>query len=317
MRETRADTAQAILFAVALHVILLAMVLFGMWWTRTHDTVSAAGSPVQADVVDANALSAAMRSALSRPVAQPSPPPPVEAAAPPPQPIPEPSPQEAPTPQQNQAQERVPVPDTIDQARVDRDALSAQTREREQEEKHRQEQIDLTERQRQTEAENHQRVAQMETQRLQQLAEQIKKIREARRKAAHDADLAEQKLQQIADARARNAAQQADSDASPPAGNNGADADLAARYAAALQEAILRNWTRPDSVPVGQRCKLVIRQLPGGEVMDVQVSASCPYDELGKRSVEAAVLKAQPLPYAGFESVFSRTLTVNFEAQDR
>ncbi len=323
MRETRADTAQAILFAVALHVILLAMVLFGMWWSRTHDTASAAGSPVQADVVDANALSAAMRSALSRPVEKPSPPQPAEAAAPPPQPIPEPTPQEAPTPQQNQAQERVPVPDTIDQARVDRDALSAQTREREQEEKHRQEQIDLTERERQTEAENHQRLAQMETQRLQQLklADQLKKIREARLKAAHDADLAEQKLQQIADAKAsRNPAQaaaQADSDASPPAGNNGPDADLAARYAAALQEAILRNWTRPDSVPVGQRCKLVIRQLPGGEVMDVQVSASCPYDELGRRSVEAAVLKAQPLPYAGFESVFSRTLTVNFEAQDR
>jgi colicin import membrane protein len=51
--------------------------------------------------------------------------------------------------------------------------------------------------------------------------------------------------------------------------------------------------------------------------MDVQVSASCPYDELGRRSVEAAVLKAQPLPYAGFETVFSRTLTLNFEAQDR
>jgi len=316
VRETRADTAQAILFAVALHVILLAMVLFGMWWTRTHDTVSAAGSPVQADVVDANALSASMRSALSRPVAKPSPTPPVAAATPPPQPIPEPRPQEAPTPQQDQAQERVPVPDTIDQARVDRDALSAQTREREQDEKRRQEQIDLTERQRQAEAENQKRLAQMETQRLQQLAEQIQKIREARRKAAHDADLAEQKLKQIADAQSRNPAQ-ADSDASPPAGNNGLDADLAARYAAALQEAILRNWTRPDSVPVGQRCKLVIRQLPGGEVMDVQVSASCPYDELGKRSVEAAVLKAAPLPYAGFEKVFSRTLTVNFEAQDR
>lgn len=320
MRETRADTAQAILFAVALHVILLAMVLFGMWWTRTHDTVSAAGSPVQADVVDANALSASMRSALSRPVSKPAPAPPVEAATPPPQPIPEPRPQEAPTPQQTQAQERVPVPDTIEQVRVDRDALSAETREREQEEKRRQQQIDLTERQRQAEAENRQRLAAMETQRVQQLAEQIKKIREARRKAAHEADLAEQKLKQLADAQSRNAAQaaaQADSDASPPAGNNGPDTDLAARYAAALQEAILRNWTRPDSVPVGQRCKLVIRQLPGGEVMDVQVSASCPYDELGKRSVEAAVLKAAPLPYAGFEKVFSRTLTVNFEAQDR
>jgi colicin import membrane protein len=33
--------------------------------------------------------------------------------------------------------------------------------------------------------------------------------------------------------------------------------------------------------------------------------------------VEAAVLKAQPLPYAGFETVFNRTLLLNFEAQDQ
>jgi colicin import membrane protein len=46
------------------------------------------------------------------------------------------------------------------------------------------------------------------------------------------------------------------------------------------------------------------------------VSPSCPYDALGKRSVEAAVLKAQPLPYAGFESVFSRELKLNFQAED-
>ena len=37
----------------------------------------------------------------------------------------------------------------------------------------------------------------------------------------------------------------------------------------------------------------------------------------GRRSVEAAVLKAQPLPYRGFESVFSRNLTINFRAEDR
>jgi colicin import membrane protein len=52
-------------------------------------------------------------------------------------------------------------------------------------------------------------------------------------------------------------------------------------------------------------------------VIDAEVAPSCPYDELGRRSVEAAVLKAQPLPYAGFEAVFSRTLNLNFEAQDR
>ena len=35
-----------------------------------------------------------------------------------------------------------------------------------------------------------------------------------------------------------------------------------------------------------------------------------------ERSVEAAVYKAQPLPYAGFESVFSRELELSFRAED-
>ncbi|HEX5693842.1 MAG TPA: protein TolA, partial [Arenimonas sp.] len=47
------------------------------------------------------------------------------------------------------------------------------------------------------------------------------------------------------------------------------------------------------------------------------VSSPCAYDEMGQRSIEAAVLKAQPLPYAGFEKVFRRTLILNFEARDR
>lgn len=303
MRETRADTAQALLLALLLHVLLFGLAFIGLWWTRDN-AVSAAGSPVEADLIDPNALSAATRRTLSAP---PKPAKPVE--TPPPQPVPEPRPQESPVPLQQQAQERVPVPDDVEQERVDREAEAAELRQREQEEKHRQEQIDLTERERQAEAEQKQR-----------LAQKLDEIRKAREKAAREVSLAEQKLQQIADARSRNAAEEAaqvDSSASAPPGNNGADTDLAARYAAALQEAISRNWTRPDSVPLGQRCKLNIRQIPGGQVIDVQVAASCPYDELGKRSVEAAVLKAQPLPYAGFEAVFNRNLTVNFEAQDR
>src|SRR3546814_18385068 len=80
---------------------------------------------------------------------------------------------------------------------------------------------------------------------------------------------------------------------------------------------MLRNWTRPENIPLGQRCRIYITQLPGGDVMSAKVDPSCPYDELGRRSVEAAVLKAKPLPYAGLESVFPRTLILNFEAQDR
>lgn len=318
MRESRADTTQAFFFAIALHVLLFALIFLGMWWTRASAPVSAAGPVVEAELIDPNALSARVKRALRdrpKPVppdaVQPPPQPVAEDTAPPPQPVPEPRPQDAQTPQQVQAQQPIALPDTREQERVDREAISAETREREQEEKRRQEQIDLTERERQEEVENKQRLAQ------QQKEEELKKIRADMAKARREADLAEQKLQQLADRRAQqSSADAAASSAAPPPGNEGVDADLAAKYAAALQEAILRNWTRPDTVPQGQRCRLNIRQLPGGEVVDVQVSPSCPYDELGRRSVEAAVLKAQPLPYAGFEAVFQRNLTLNFQAQD-
>ena len=316
MKETRADTNAAVVSALALHALLFALMFLGLWWTRTNAPLSAAGPVIEADLVDPDALSAPMRRALDAQAKAPPEPLPVADAVPLPQPVPEPRPQDAPVPPQPQAQEPIPVPDAREQDRVERDAEAARRAAREQEEKRRQEQIDLTQRERQEAAEKQQRLAQ------QQIADKLKEIRAEREKAARAADLAEQKLKQLADARSRNAAEaaaQADADASasPPPGNNGVDPDLAARYAAALQDAILRNWTRPDTVPLGQRCRITIRQLPGGEVIDAKVAASCPYDELGRRSVEAAVLKAQPLPYAGFEAVFQRTLYLNFEAQDR
>lgn len=314
MHETRADTARAVTFALLLHAALFVLLFFGLWWTRSPEALSAAGSPITADLADASDLSASMQRALAeKPTPLPPLPEPVqEAAVPPPQPTPEKRPEEAVVTPQPAAQERVPDPSPVEQEKVDRDAISEETREREQEEKRRQEQIDLTERQHQQEAEQKYRLAQ------QQLDEKIKKIQKEREKATREAELAEQKLKQIADARARSAAvPAAQGSGNPPPGNEGVDAGLSARYAAALQAAILRNWTRPDTVPLGQRCKLVIRQIPGGEVIEAKVDPSCPYDEPGRRSIEAAVLKAQPLPYAGFESVFARTLNLNFQAQDR
>lgn len=319
MRETRADTSQALFYALALHALLFALLFIGMWWQRANAPVSAAGPVIEAELIDPDALSAAMKRTLrTRPepvppqAAEPEPvPEPVEEdSAPPPQPLPEPAPQDSPVPLQMQAQERVPEPDTREQELVTEQELAQESRERIQEERRRQEQVDLTERERQQQAERRQRLSAMELQRQQQLAD----IRKRRAAAAREADLAEQKLKQIADRRASNAAESA---ASPPPGNEGTDDDLKAQYALALQQAIRNNWTRPETVPLGQRCRLTIRQLPGGEVVDVEVSPACPYDDLGKRSVEAAVLKAQPLPYAGFESVFQRTLVLNFEAQDR
>ena len=310
MRETRADNRRALVDALALHVVLFALMFAGMWWTRSATPLSAAGPAIEADLIDPDALSAPMRRALDAPS---EPPPQVEPETAVPQEVP-PPPQAAPQPQ---PQDFIPEPDTVDQERVERDAEAARQAALEQEERRRQEQIDLTERKRQEEAER-KRAEQLAKQ--QEIADKLAKIRAERAKAEKQARQAEQKLKQLEDARSRNAAEaaaQADAAASPPPGNEGRDNDLTTRYAAALQAAILRNWTRPDSVPLGQRCRIVIRQIPGGEVIDAQVDPSCPYDELGRRSIEAAVLKAQPLPYAGFEQVFQRTLRLNFEARER
>ncbi|KAB8193388.1 cell envelope integrity protein TolA [Lysobacter maris] len=318
MRETRADTTLAVVLAIGLHLLLLVLLLLGVFWQRNNPQVQAMGSPISAELVDANALSQAMQRTLSdRPEPAPpevEPPPPAEEeTAPPPQPLPTPLVEDAPTPPQPDAQEFIPEPDAVDQDEVTDQPTPTPTDETQvQEAKQRQDQIDLTERKRQEEAERKRRLAeQAEAERQAKLAE----IRRQREALQREARLAEQKLKQIADAQARTASDTAA--AAAPAGQGGQDTDLLARYQAALTQAILAKWTRPETVPLGARCRLVIRQLPGGEVMSAEVSSPCAYDEQGRRSIEAAVLKAQPLPFAGFEPVFQRTLILNFEARDR
>ncbi|MEN4903787.1 cell envelope integrity protein TolA [Luteimonas sp. TWI662] len=334
MRESRTDDAIAVGLAILVHVLLFGLILLGALWSASSRPTSAAGSPVSADVIDPNALSAADRRALAsrpepvaepvpepapepvpaptpEPVVEPLPEPEPEPVAAPPQPLPEPRPEDAVERRQPTPQEVVPKPDTVSQDAVRREAQAAEAREREQEEKRRQAQIELAEQQKQQEAEEKRRLARQE----------LEKLRAEREKAQREARLAEQRLKQIADREARQAAERAAasaaaSAASPPPGRPDGDSGLAAKYAAAIQEAVRRNWRRPDNVQLGQRCRLYITQLPGGEVISVEFDPSCPYDAQGRRSVEAAVRAAEPLPYAGFESVFNRRLNFNFTAQD-
>jgi colicin import membrane protein len=314
MRETRVDTAFAIVLALLLHAIPLALLLLAALWPG-HDEAASAGEPILADVVSLDALSPNMRSALQRapePLAEADP-----AQTPPPEALPEAldEPAETPPEQQLQPQEQVPDPAETQQDEVVPDSEADDTAEREQEAQRRQGQRDLTEDRDTQEDPEQRRQTEMERQRQQQLAD----IRRQRAEAARQAELSEERLRQLADRRAQQASSEAATDASgmPPTGNRGTAADPSTAYAKAIADAIRRNWVRPDNILPSQRCRIVIRQLPGGEVIDAQVDPTCPYDELGRRSVEAAVLKAQPLPYAGFERSFQRTLILNFQAEDR
>ncbi|MGE8212242.1 MAG: cell envelope integrity protein TolA [Stenotrophomonas sp.] len=347
--DDRNEWGLPVVLALLVHLLVAAIFIFAWLWSPARNTEAAAGDPaleanMQLSAAEASAARQALRASeklpdLPEPVEEAQPEPVPEDTVPPPQPIPEPKPQDAPTPQQHNAQERIAQPDTVDQERVSALAISQEKARQEQEAKRRQEQIDLTERKRVEEAEQKLRLAkqQEEADRQKKLADQqrqatearaeqerqqkIAEIRRKREQAEREAKLAEQRLRQVADARARAQASATSSGSSGPStpspGQGGTSNDLTAKYAAAIQQAVLNQWVRPDSIPRGQRCRLTIRQLPGGEVVSVEFAPGCPYDEAGKRSVEAAVLRAQPLPYRGYESVFQRNLNFNFEAQDR
>lgn len=294
MRQTRTDTSIAIVQAVLLHALLFALMFAGLQWSRSSVPLSAEGEPVEADLVTMSDLSASMQRALKRPVKEETPAP---TPKPEPKPLPEPLPEEVPAPKE--LPPPVPEPAPVEQERVQRNAEAPPVKKvtKEQEEKRKQPpQVELN-------AKNKQSA--LERQKQQQL-EEIRKLRE---QASKDRSMAEQRAQQQVDARGTKQ--------TPSPGNRGTDPSLSAKYAAALQQAILRQWTRPETVPLGQRCRISIRQIPGGEVTDVDISPTCPFDALGRRSVEAAVLKASPLPYAGFENVFNRNLELNFVAEDR
>lgn len=328
---------RAVAWAVGLHLLLAVLLIVSPLLTWDRDRLNAAGAPTMEATLDASAADQrAVERALDftpapmpEPVEEPAP----EDTVPPPQPIPEPAPQDAPVERQADAQERIPVPDTTEQDEARLEAISQDKARQEQEAKRRQEQIDLTERKRQEQAEQQRRLAaQQEEDRQKRIAteaqqkaeadkKRLEQLRSQRAQLQREQQLAEQKLRQLADARARQAASSANqsqySQPAAPAGNGGTDEDLLGRYVAAIQQAVARQWTRPETVPVGTRCKLVVRQLPGGEVISAEVQAGCPMDQLGQDSLERAVLKAQPLPYRGYENVFNRTLIFTFEARDR
>ena len=299
MKQTRTDTWTALAQALALHAVLFALMFAGLRWSQHNVVEAAQGDPIEADLVAVSDLSASMQRALQRaPKAQPAPPPVPEKI----EPLPEPVPDEVPTPPPPKAlPPPVPEPAPLEQEKVQRDAPSPQVAKLPREQEQKRKQPDQTE----LDAKKQQEA---ERKRQQELAD----IRKQREQAARERSMAEQRAQQLADARSPGT-----STAPPPPGNRGTDPGLQAKYAAALQLAILRQWIRPETVALGQRCRISLRQLQGGEVVDVSVSPSCPYDAAGRQSVERAIFKASPLPYAGFETVFNRNLDLNFVAEDR
>lgn len=88
--------------------------------------------------------------------------------------------------------------------------------------------------------------------------------------------------------------------------------ELLRGYIHEIRVAISRNWLLPDSEP-GFRCVVEIEQAPGGELVTAGIAEPCDATEPVRQSLLAAIRRAEPLPYAGFEPVFRRMLRLTFQ----
>ena len=86
------------------------------------------------------------------------------------------------------------------------------------------------------------------------------------------------------------------------------------RWAFAIQQQITRNFIRPASAPEDLECVVNVRQLPGGQVVSVDIGR-CNGDESVRRSIEAAIYKASPLPSPENPNVFDRDLQIIFNPE--
>lgn len=93
------------------------------------------------------------------------------------------------------------------------------------------------------------------------------------------------------------------------------DSGLLAQYVAQIQARIQRAWIRPPSARAGLNCVVNVTQVPGGEVVGVQIG-QCNGDDVVRRSIEAAVYRASPLPEPSDPALFERNLKLEFRPED-
>lgn len=277
--ETLSDKLRALVYAVLVHAVCVLIAFFGLLWTREARPISVPGPVIQAELVGP--------AAAPKPRSTPRPKPPPKPAEPAPEPPKPPAPAE---PQRNDAIERERVAEIAQQ--------KAEAAQRAEEERRRQEQVLLEQQQRERE-------------------EQLRKIKTEREKAEKQRKVEEEKLKQLQDLnpKAKPAPprpQQLAEAEQAKTGTNGQDDSLLAQYSAAIQNAVRQNWNRPDNAQSGLRCSVRVIQIPGGDVISANVASPCNADQVTRASIEQAVTKAQPLPYKGYEKVFTRELTFIF-----
>ena len=85
-------------------------------------------------------------------------------------------------------------------------------------------------------------------------------------------------------------------------------------YQAMIRQKIFRNWSVPASMKDNDVCIANVRQARGGDVISVTIG-SCTGDDAVRRSIEAAIYRAAPLPNPPTPNLFRADLQLRMTKQ--
>lgn len=209
-----------------------------------------------------------------------------------------------------QERERQQAEQRRQEQRREAEQRAEQERQQELKQREQEQQRRVAEEQQQRERQEVERKAKVEADRQQKAEAERKRVAEIerkqkeeaeRRKAAEDA-----RLQQQREADLKSQIEEEEGRA------QAASAGLLNQYIGMIQQAIVRNWNRPPSARAGLECTVKVAQTPSGTVLSVQIG-QCNGDAAVKQSIEAAVIKASPLPPPPDPRVFERNLVFVFK----
>jgi colicin import membrane protein len=257
------ENPRAVMYAVLMHLILLALLVFSLDWTPKISHPPGIKVPIEARLVDQSQLDAIA--------------------------------------EKKQAEQRKIEDVKRQEALAEQRKIEAQ-RKAEQEAKQKAEaeakQKLEAERKRKAELEAKQKAEQAAKQKAEQAARQKAEAEQKRKAEAEAKQKAEAEARRKAEAARRHEAEQALQQqlAAEQAGMEAARVQgVVAEYIGYIQERIQRSWLRPAGSAAGLSCVVQVGLIPGGEVARVQIVRSSG-DPVFDRSVETAVYKASPLP---------------------
>jgi colicin import membrane protein len=146
----------------------------------------------------------------------------------------------------------------------------------------------------------------------------LKKIQEQRKIAEQESKRQEQELKELAERIKKETKTKPQQKRGTEKGESLAEQrnQLMTQYQMAVIAAVERQWNKPASANKGLICRVKVRLIPGGGVIDASIGSPCNANSIVKNSILAAIKKADPLPYKGFENVFDRNASFIFEPRD-